>query len=135
MKGREYYCAESNKVIYVCFGIVAILTDRPEKAFNLKTSLLGDYGRIASWAARIVPDILADCISCFDQRLNALFSDRHSAINMTPCHKCCQWDLRSTSSSIKNVTVPKSYPTSCDMNSPPASAGREVNAQYLVPVQ
>ena len=135
MKGREYYCAESNKVIYVCFGIVAILTDRPEKAFNLKTSLLGDYGRIASWAARIVPDILADCVSCFDQRLKALFSDRHSAINMTPCHKCCQWDLRSTSSSIKNVTVPKSYPTSCDMNSPPAPAGREVNAKYLVPVQ
>ena len=41
-------------------GVVAALADRPEKAYTLKTALLGLYGRIASWATDIVPDVLSD---------------------------------------------------------------------------
>ena len=89
MKGRDYYCADMKKIIHVCFGVVAILTDRPEKAFNLKTSLLGDYGRIASWAACIASDILADCKLCFNERLKCILDDRHSAIHLRSCSKCC----------------------------------------------
>ena len=135
MKGRDYYCADMKKIIHVCFGVVAILTDRPEKAFNLKTSLLGDYGRIASWAACIVPDILVDCKLCFNERLKCILDNHHSAIHLRSCSKCCQWNLRSTSSSRKNVSVPKYYPTTCDENSPVAPTGRQANVKYLIPIQ
>ena len=50
MKGKDYYYAHQRKFIHVKFGVVAALADRPEKAFTLKTALLGLYGRIASWA-------------------------------------------------------------------------------------
>ena len=53
---------------YLNVGVVAALTDRPEKAFTLKTALLGIYGQIASWVAEIVPDVLADCKECFLKR-------------------------------------------------------------------
>ena len=48
MEGSDYYCAFMKKVIHVRIGVVAALADRPEKAYTLKTSLLGIYGKIAS---------------------------------------------------------------------------------------
>ena len=50
MKGRDYYCGVRRKFIFAKLGLVASLADRPEKAFILKTALLGTYGKIASWA-------------------------------------------------------------------------------------
>ena len=62
MKGKDsapraHYCGQRKVTLHAKIGVVAVLADRPEKAFVLKTSLLGIHGRIASWAADIDPDI------------------------------------------------------------------------------
>ena len=135
MKGFDYYCSFMKKFIHLRIGVVAALADRPEKAFTLKTSLLGDYGRVASWAAHIVPDVLADCEQCFGRRIEALLQDRYSRADIPQCQRCCQWNLRSESNSRARVPVPKDYPTTCCPNSPEMPFGRAVGAKYLVPVE
>ena len=135
MKGSEFYCAFSKKIIYVKIGVVAALADRPEKAFTLKTSLLGVYGRIASWATDIDPDVLPDCNNCFLKRLDAVLQDRYSHTCIPMCNSCCQWDLNSVSEACKRVCVPTGYPTRSCINSPQVPVGREIGAKYLPPVQ
>jgi hypothetical protein len=85
MNGRTYYCSEKRQFLRVKLGVVAVLADRPEKAFILKTSLLGIYGQIASWAADVEPNILADCKKYFLRRVKAVLQDRHSTSNIVPC--------------------------------------------------
>jgi len=116
-------------------GVVAVLADRPEKSYTLKTALLGTYGKIASWATDIIPDILADCKKCFLKRLELTLQDSFSKTNMPQCQKCCQWDLMSESKSRKKVPMPKDYPTMCDPNSPDVPYGRSVSSKYLIPVK
>lgn len=135
MKGKDYYYAHQRKFIHVKFGVVAALADRPEKAFTLKTALLGHYGRIASWATGIEPDALADCKKCFGRRLEAVLNDRHSRSNIPNCGNCCQWDLRSQSLSRKRVLVPELYPTTCHPSSPEVPNGRPMRATFLEPIQ
>ena len=106
MKGKNYYCGQRKITLHAKIGVVAVLADRPEKAFVLKTSLLGIHGRIASWATDIDPDILSDCNKCFKKRLSQIFNDRHSCSNMNVCHDCCQWNLDSTSASVKRIAAP-----------------------------
>ena len=101
MKGKDYYCSEHRQFIHAKVGVVAVLADRPEKAFMLKISLLGTYGQISSWAAAIEPNVLADCKRCFNRRISVLLLDRHSASQIRPCQHCCQWDLCSTSDASK----------------------------------
>ena len=134
MEGTDYYCAFMNKVIHVRMGVVAALADRPEKAYTLKTALLGLYGRIASWATGIVPDLLADCKVCFSKRLHCLLNDPYSKTNIPTCKDCCQWDLDSKSTSTKKVPVPTHYPTKYCPHSPEAPYGRNVSIKYLIPV-
>ena len=134
MKGANYYCASMKEVIHVRIGVVAALADRPEKAYTLKTSLLGQYGKIASWASDIVPDTLADCKRCFAERLRLLLLDPFSRTVICTCSKCCQWNLESDSNSRKKVPVPPNYPTQCCPQSPEPPRGREVGVKYLLPV-
>ena len=54
-------------MVHAKIGVVAVLGDRPEKGFVLKTLLLGIYGRIASWVADIEADIMADCKKMFQK--------------------------------------------------------------------
>ena len=79
MNGRTYYCSEKRQFLRVKIGVVAVLADQPEKVLMLKTSLLGIYGQIASWAANVEPNILANCKKCFSRRVKAVLQDRHSA--------------------------------------------------------
>jgi len=51
MNGKTYYCSHKCHFLGVKVGVVAVLADQPEKAFMLKTSLLGS--QIASWAADV----------------------------------------------------------------------------------
>ena len=134
MEGSDYYCAFMKKVIHVRIGVVAALADRPEKAYTLKTSLLGIYGKIASWASDIVPDLLADCKGCFTKRLRLLLNDPFSKTDIPTCNKCCQWNLESESSSSKKVPVPPNYPKKCCPRSPEPPRGREIAIKYLLPV-
>ena len=134
MKGRDYYCGSSHQTIHIKLGVVAVLADRPEKAFMLKTALLGTYGQIASWAADIDPDVLPDCDRCFKKRTIALISDRHSKSNLDQCRSCCQWNLKSTSKSRNRILVPNKYPTKSCENSPSAPSDREVGIRYIIPV-
>ncbi len=64
-------------MIEVKFGVLAVLADQPEKAFMLKTSVLGTYGKIASWAAEININVLLDCKKCFEKRSEELIQYRH----------------------------------------------------------
>ena len=82
MEGKEYYCGVHHQFVYAKIGVVAALSDRPEKAFTLKTALLGIYGQIASWAAEIVLNVLADCKKCFLKHCKAVLKDRHSKSNI-----------------------------------------------------
>ena len=116
-------------------GVVATLADRPEKAFLLKISLLGVFGKIASWAADIRPDVLADCSKCFDVRVNALIRNSESKFPGSTCKNCCQWDLNSASHSITSVHPPEYYPKKCCPNSPPPPVGRDVNVRFIKPVK
>ena len=134
MKGSDYYCAFMKKVIHVRIGVVAALADRPEKAYTLKTALLGLYGRMASWATDIVPDLFADCKNCFSKRLHLLLNDPYSKTNLPTCKDCCQWELNSESKSRKKVPLPTLYPTKCCPDSPEAPYGRDISIKYLIPV-
>ena len=107
MKGKEYYFAIRQKFITAKIGVVATLADRPEKAFLLKISLLGVFGKIASWAADIRPDVLADCSKCFDVRVKSLIRNSESEFPGSVCKNCCQWDLNSASHSITSVHPPE----------------------------
>ena len=134
MKGYDYYCGFKKEIIHLRIGVVAAMADRPEKAFTLKTSLLGDYGKIASWAADIDPEVLPDCKKCFQKRLEAVLKDCNSNFSIPRCRQCCQWNLLSDSVSRKRVLVPKNYPTTKHHDSPDAPIGRQVGIQYIVPV-
>ena len=101
MKGNTYYCGSCKTFVHAKIGVVTVLADAPEKAFILKTSLLGHHGRIAYCAADTKLDIMADCKKCFKNRLLSVFNHRHSHSNMNICHNFCQWDLNSTSVSLK----------------------------------
>ena len=118
MKGNTYYCGSRQRLVHAKIGVVAVLADRPKKAFMLKTSLLGIHGRIASWAADIEADIMADCKRCFRNRLLFVLNDIHSHSNMNVCHDCCQWDLNSSSVSLMKIGVPEKYPHECAPDSP-----------------
>ena len=135
MKGKKFYCGLTHEFVYAKIGVVAALSDRPEKAFTLKTALLGVYEQIASWAAEIVPDVLADCRKCFLLCCDALFKGRHSKSDLVPCSHCCQWDLKSESASTKKVLVPAKYPTACDIDSPDVPLGREMGASFILPMK
>ncbi len=135
MLGRKYYCATREKVIEAKFGCLASLADRPEKAFILKTALLGTYGKIASWAAEIHTDILPDCKKCFDRRLKEVLKDRHSRVVMSTCSRCCQWDLESESACLTKIPPPDKYPTESSPGAPSPPIGRTVNERYLKPIK
>ena len=68
MQGQEHYYSDQKQFKYAKIGVVVVLVDCLEKASMLKTSLLGTYGQIASWAAAIEPDVLSDCKKCFKKR-------------------------------------------------------------------
>ena len=87
-------------------GVVASLADSPEKAVLLKISLLGVFGKIASWTADTRPDILADCHKCFVVRVNTLINDDTAESPGATCKNCCQWDLNSSSKSIQSIHPP-----------------------------
>ena len=135
MRGKDYYCGLRKAFIHAKLGVVAALADRPEKTFTTKTALLGSYGKIASWACDIVPEVLPDCKKCFDRRLTALLQDRHSKSNIPNCSYCCQWDLNSNSRSVKRSIVPDKYPTESDPDSPEVPEGREMGATHVPPVK
>ena len=107
MKGDDYYCAFKKEIIHLRIGVVAAMADRPEKAFTLKTSVLGDYGRVAIYATAIGPDVLPDCKNYFQKRLKAVLEDCYSNFSIPCCGQCCQWHLLSESVSRKRVLVPK----------------------------
>ena len=135
MKGKNYYCGQHKATLHAKIGVLAVLVDRPEKAFVLKTSLLGIHGRIASWAANIEPDILADCKKCFKARLVLLFNDRYSCSNMNVCHDYCQWNIESMSASVKRIAVPERYPHECEPDSPEIPHGREMRVTHIRPIK
>ena len=111
MKGNTVYCGRRHKSIHVKVGPVVNLADRPEKAFTLKTSFLGTYGKVASWAAEIDPNVLPDCDRCFKARVRNLFEKGIEENNSSAtCQRCCQWDLSSTSNSVKKLLPPPDYP-------------------------
>ena len=98
----------------------------------MKRALLGDYGRIASWATHLDPDVLPDCKHCFLKRLEAILQDCYSHTSIPMCQHCCQWNLLSESQARTQVSVPNDYPTSCCINSPEVPLGREVGVKYLI---
>ena len=49
-----YYCLRTNEYVMLKMGPVACMADRPEKAYLLKSALLGNYGQVASHAGQIV---------------------------------------------------------------------------------
>lgn len=110
MKGNNMYCGRRHSVIHVKLGPVAHLADRPEKAFTLKTSLLGIYGKVASWATDVDPKVLLDCDLCYRNRVKILFDIGMDVKNVSgTCGRCCQWNLTSTSPAIKTLLPPPNY--------------------------
>ena len=134
MEGKLYYCSVRRKIIQCKFGVLACLADRPEKSFILKTALLGTFGKVASWAAEIQPNILADCSDCFETRLKHVLTDCHSPCMMDTCRRCCQWDLNSSSQSLKKIDLPAKYPTVEADGCPPPPFHRSTKETYVHPV-
>ena len=132
MNGNVYYCAHRKEFVNVKLGPVACMADRPEKAFELKTSLLGTYGQIANHAGEIVFDLFPDCTRCYVRRLQHVFDDPHSRVNLNPCASCMQWDLNCRSEAAKKVNQPEKYPTSCHPDSPPVPEDHPMGARYIL---
>ena len=90
MKGNVMYCGIRRRMIRVKLGAVANLADRPEKSFTLKTSLLGTYGRVASWATDINTDVLPDCNRCFQKRITFLRNNSYNGEQVLKggCSRC-----------------------------------------------
>ena len=89
-KGRGYYCGVQRMFIFDKIGVVASLANCPEKAFILKTTLLGTYGKIASWAAEFKANVSADCPACFNKRVLGLTLERCSSFDQGTCWCCYQ---------------------------------------------
>ncbi len=107
------------------------LADRPKKAFILKTSLLGTYEKIASWAAEIHTDILPDCKRCFQKSVEIIISNNNCTgfpVNnyLSRCACCYQWDLDSTSYSLKKKGLPEKYPRVTANGSPDPPGGQSI---------
>jgi hypothetical protein len=135
MKGNDMYCGRRHRTIHVKMGPVAHLADRPEKAFTLKTALLGTYGKVASWAADVDPKVLPDCDVCYRQRVKNLFDVGMDVRNVRgTCARCCQWDLTSTSQAVKKILPPPNYPTKTDEGAPLPANGREVGVKFIKPI-
>ena len=135
IKGNNMYCGRRHRTIHVKMGPVAHLADRPEKAFTLKTSLLGVYGKVASWAADVDPKVLPDCDVCYRNRVKNLFDIGMDVKNVSgPCSRCCQWDLTSTSPAVKKLLPPPDYPKKTDDNAPLPPDGREAGVKFIKPV-
>ncbi len=135
MSGNQCYCVSERRMINVKFGVLAVLADRPEKASIMKTSLLGSYGKIASWASDINPNVLPDCRKCFEQHSEKIIECRHWSSQMKSCRNCCQWDLKSSSASLKRLCIPEKYPNKSATNAPQPSLGRGIQEKYLIPVR
>ncbi len=59
-------------------GVVTVLYDCLKKTFMLKTSLLGTYGKIATWAVKVNPvaglqEVFPEEKGCFTGRQTQLF--------------------------------------------------------------
>ena len=66
------------------------MADRPEKAYLLKSSLLGNYGQVALHVGQIVFDLFPDCTRCFKKPLHQVLSDPHSPEALDQCATCMQ---------------------------------------------
>ena len=115
--------------------IAATLADCPEKYFILKSALIGTYGKVDSWAMDVRAILLAGCSVCFSKRVRVLSKDRYSKFDVDTYHRCCQWDLRSTSMSSQLVHPLADCPTKACPNSSQAPSGRLPGATYVVLVQ
>ena len=141
-KGVRLFDLKSGKYVNVQMGLLAYIADRPEKHSILNQTDGGLFGKRTLWCAHIDHNHLPYCDNCFSRELDSLLNDRFSNCPLTPCGRCCQWDMKSSSESNKKVNnaefkQTEKYPTSADVSttSPPVPLHRPVPTNHLRPVE
>ena len=138
MNGVKMFNPETGKYVNVRMGLLAYIADRPERHAILNQAEAGHFGKRTLWCSYIDHRYLPYCNVCFQRELESLMADIHSPSRLTPCGRCCQWDMNSNSISNKKVRAPEitpvdKYPTSCDPGSPPFPMHRPVPTDHLRP--
>ena len=142
LKGVSVFDLKSGKFVNVQMGLLAYIADRPERHAILNQTDGGLFGKRTLWCGYIDNKHLPYCDNCFSKELDSLLNDRFSNSALTPCGRCCQWDMKSSSVSNKKVKHAEfkrteKYPTSADMSttSPPVPLHRPVPTDHLCPVK
>ena len=133
--GDDYFFGNIKSFKRVKMGLVAYLSDRPEKCSLLREMLLGTFGLRSNWAAVVDCLHLPDCTMCFISRLKQTIADRYSVLKLTTCELCCQWDMVSSSPALKKVAPQTAYPSACHPESPEVPLGREPGIHCILPVK
>ena len=116
-------------------GLIAYLSDRPEKCSLLREMLLGTFELRSNWATVVDCLHLPDCTMCFISRLKQTITDHYSVLKLATCQLCCQWDMVSSSPTLKTVDPETDYPSACHAESPEVPLGRKAGIHCILPVK
>ena len=103
MRGVSMFDLQSGKRVNVQMGLLAYIADRPERHAILNQADGGIFGKRTLWCANIDHKRLPYCDICFSKELKALLNDQFSESPLTPCGRCCQWDMNSSSNANAKV--------------------------------
>jgi len=76
MSGINVYCGVDVKIKHVQLGVIAYITDRPERSSVLQTCHLGTHGKRSLWSAVIDHKHLPYCNRCFNREITNILLDR-----------------------------------------------------------
>ena len=96
---------------------------------------MGNFGKRFGWSAKIDHLNLGYCKACFRRETEYLLGITGDPFDANICHRCCRWDMSSTSSANKKVSVSEKYPRFADNGSPTPPANRKAGNLFLLPAK
>ena len=88
IKGKEYYCGVREVFIYHKVSSSCCIGRSTRESIFIKNYVVGHVWRKCRVATAIMPNVMADCNSCFKLRLNALFKDQTNPVEVPYCRNC-----------------------------------------------
>ncbi len=112
---RRYFGA-TKKFQWVCFDVMAYITDRVERDSAMRTlSSAGTYSKRSRHAAILDSKTMPSCDNCF-RSLIALCSEYNTSTANHICMQCMSWDFFHRPMAKKYVTRPLHYPRQMTTN-------------------
>ncbi len=114
---RRYFGA-MKKFHWVCFDVMAYITDRVKRDSAMRTlSSAGTYSKQSRHAAILDSKTMPSCDNCF-QSLIKLCSEYNTSTTNHICMQCMSWDFFHRPIAKKYVMQPLHYPDQTTTNLP-----------------